>query len=301
MTSTDGASSQRLTPNAQRPQFGVSYRSRWRADILAQPPGLDCLEVIAENYLDAPPERLAELDALRERYPVLPHGVGLSFGSDAPLDPKRLRKTAILVERVQAPWFSEHLAFTEGGGLQIGHLAPVPFTREALAVVARNVRQWQSVVGVPLLLENITYGVQIPGDLTEAQFITELLDRTGCGLLLDLHNVHTNAVNLGFEAEAFLRDLPLERVCVIHLGGGFDEADGYRVDSHSAATPEPVWELLRWIRSRATPAAVIVEWDVDLPPFDVILRDVETARSILDEGKYGAAAPTSRSGAPLPG
>ena len=283
------------------PVIGVSYRSRWRTDILGQPPGLDCLEVIAENYLSAPPERLAELDAIRERYPVLPHGVGLSFGSDAPLDPDRLRKTAQLVERVQAPWFSEHLAFTEAGGLQIGHLAPVPFTREALAVVTRNVRQWQSAVGAPLLLENITYGVQLPGELTEAQFITELLERTGCGLLLDLHNVHTNAVNFGFDAEGFLRELLLERVGVIHLGGGFDEADGYRVDSHSAATPEPVWELLRWVCSRVTPAAVIVEWDVDLPPFDVILRDVERARSILEEGKHGAAAPASRPGAPLPG
>src|SRR4051812_39418662 len=91
---------------------GVSYRSRWREDILAQPEGLDCLEVIAEHYLDAPLERLAELDALRERYPILPHGIGLSFGTDAPLDEERLRKTAALVERVEAPWFSEHLAFT---------------------------------------------------------------------------------------------------------------------------------------------------------------------------------------------
>ncbi len=282
-----------------RSGVGLSYRPRWRAEILARPPGLDCLEIIAEHFLDAPPERLETLDALRHRYPILPHGVGLSLGTDAPPDTDRLRKIAVLIERVQSAWFSEHLAFTGAGGWEVGHLAPFPFTWDALECVIRNVRQWQTAVGVPLLLENITYGVLLEGELTEAQFLTELLERTGCGLLLDLHNVYTNAVNFRFAPEAFLDALPLERVRQIHLGGGVDEADGYRVDSHSAATPEPVWDLLRRVLSRCRPDALIVEWDTDLPPFATMQRELERARRLLDETSDGIARPPGDPGATL--
>jgi uncharacterized protein (UPF0276 family) len=264
------------------PQFGVgiSYRSIWRQAILAHREQLGCLEVIAEHYLRGLPEKYAELDQIRAAFPLIPHGIGLSFGTDAPLDAAHLRNIAQLVERIQPAWFSEHIAFTHVPGWHIGHLASLPFTHAAVDAVCRNIRQWRATVGVPLCLENIAYMVTLPGDLTEAQFLTEIVEREDCGLLLDLHNVYTNAMNHGYDATEFLAALPLHRVVQIHLSGGHDE-DGYRVDSHSTPTPEPVWELLRFTASRASINAVIIEWDVQLPAFAVMQREIERAQAIL--------------------
>lgn len=261
---------------------GVSYRPKWREDLLAGAPSVGCLEVIVEHYLDAPREKLEELALLQERYPLLPHGIGLSFGTDAPPDEERLRKTALLVERLRPPWFTEHLAFTEAHGHSIGHLAPLPFNREAAGAVCRNVRRWREAVALPLLLENVTYDVLLPGEWSEAEFLTEVTSRAECGLLLDLHNVHTNARNHGFDPLEFIGALPLERVYQVHLGGGHDEPDGYRIDSHAAPAPPEVWDLLRYVAARAPLRAAIVEWDVNLPPFAEILAQVESARGIME-------------------
>jgi uncharacterized protein (UPF0276 family) len=277
---------------------GVSYRPKWREAVLAHRDEIGCLEIIAEHYLDAPPEKLDELDQLHAQFPLIPHGIGLSFGTDAPLDEAHLRRVARLVERLQPAWFTEHMAFTRVHGWNLGHLVPLPLTREAVAAVCRNVRRWREATGVPLLLENITAMVVLPGELTEAQFLTEVVERSGCGLLLDLHNLYTNAVNHGYDPDAFLEGLPLERVAQIHLGGGHEE-DGYRIDSHSAATPEPVWELLRHVAARTRLGAVIVEWDVKLPPFDVIRREMATAAAILRGETDGSARSAERAGAPL--
>lgn len=259
---------------------GISFRQPWLREVLARPAPLACLEVIAEHYQDAPREKLEELRALRGVAPVLPHSLGLSFGAGVPLDPERLRAAAALAERVEAPWFTGHLAFCEAGGRGIGHLAPVPRTREAAAAAVRNVRQWQSAAGMPLLLENITYDVCLPGELTEPQLLAEIVERADCGLLLDLHNLHTNALNHGFDPLAFLEALPLERVAQVHLGGGHDE-EGYRVDSHDSPTPPEVWELLEWLAPRAPLRAAIVERDSRLPPFAEMLAEVTRAAAIL--------------------
>ena len=268
---------------------GVSYRAVWGRDVLLQRDRLDCLEVIAEHYLDLTPRAERELAELGAAFPLVPHGIGLSFGTDAPLDPDHLRKVARLVERVGPPWFTEHLAYTEAHGWDVGHLAPLPLTREAVDAVCRNVRLWREAVGVPLLLENITKMVVLPGELSEAQFTTEVVERSGCGLLLDLHNLHTNAVNHGFDPFEFLETLPLERVGQIHLAGGREDDDGYRYDSHSAPPPEPVWELLRFVAARTELNAVILEWDQEQPPFEVVLREVEKAGAILAGAGRGAA------------
>jgi len=280
------------------PQLGVgiSYRPIWRQAVLAHREQLGCLEVIAEHYLRGLPEKDAELDQLRAAFPLLPHSIGLSFGTDAPLDAAHLRNIAQLVERIQPAWFSEHIAFTHVPGWNIGHLASLPFTHAAVDAVCRNIRQWRATVGVPLCLENIVYMVALPGDLTEAQFLTEIVEREDCGLLLDLHNVYTNALNHGYDATEFLTALPLHRVVQIHLSGGHDE-DGYRMDSHSTPTPEPVWELFRFTASRAPINAVIIEWDIQLPAFEVMQREVGRAQAILREECDDVARHADRPGA----
>ncbi len=281
------------------PSFGVgvSYRSPWRHAVRAQRDRLGCLEIMADDYLDRRPERERELSELSDLFPLLPHAIATSLGTDEPLDEGRLRQLAELVERTNAPWASEHLAFTHAHGLNLGHLASLPFSREAVAVVVRNARRWRSVVGVPLLVENIACVVPLPGELTEAQFLTEIVEGADCGLLLDLHNVHANAINHGFDAHELLSSLPLERVGQIHLGGGHDAPEGFRMDSHSSATPEPVWELLGYVAARAEVNAVIVEWDLNLPPFEVMLAEVARAEALLREASHGAARFAGSTGA----
>lgn len=258
---------------------GLSYRPKWRQEVLSGMGRFGCVEIIAEDYFECPDEKLRELDSLCAAFPVIPHGLAASIGTDAPLREAHLRQTALLVERVQAPWFTEHLAFTGVPGASIGHLAPLPFTREAVAVVCRNVKRWREAVGVPLLLENVAYLVAWPGGLTEAQFVAEVLEQADCGLLLDLHNLYANALNHRYDPFGFLESLPLHRVGQVHLAGGHD-ANGYRIDSHSAPVPGPVWDLFRWVVARVNVKAVVVEWDENLPTFDGICYEVEQARRI---------------------
>jgi hypothetical protein len=274
--------------SAAAPRFGVSYRSRWRRELLETDEAAGCLEIIAEHFLRVHPDRPSELEALAAGRRVLPHGISLSLGTDAPLNQGYLRAVSRLLERVQAPWFSEHLSFSGVPGLSIGHLAPLPLTHEALTVVCRNIRQWRAAAGVPLLLENIAYLVAIPGDMTEMQFISEVLDRTECGLLLDLHNLYANARNHGFDAPEWLAEVPMERVRQVHIAGGHDE-NGVRIDSHSAPAPPEVWELLRVVARSAPLEAIVVEWDVKLPPYAVILAELQRARSIVHEATHVAA------------
>ena len=263
-----------------KPGVGLSYRPTWRADILAAPRGLDCIEIIAEHYLGCPREKLDELDRLCEAFQVIHHGLGLSLGTDAPLDDTYLRLVRQLVDRVRPRFYTEHLAFTGVPGLSMGHLAPLPFTREAVEVVCRNVERWREAIGLPLLLENIAYLVPWPGELTEAQLIAEVLDRADCELLLDLHNVYANATNHRYDPIEFLASLPLRRVREIHLAGGHEDGR-YRIDSHAGPVPDAVWELLRWVAPRVPVDALIVEWDLNLPPFEVISGEVQKAWRIL--------------------
>ena len=223
---------------------GLGFREPYRAEVLLNGDRVDFLEVIADHYLDAPSEKLRELDLLAERYTLIPHGLDLSLGTAEGLDPGYRDQLLDLVHRLDPPWWSEHIAFTKAGGVEIGHLAPVPFSRAALDVLAANIAEVQGLTAIPLILENITYPFAFPGsELDEADFLAELVERTGCGLLLDVANLHINAVNHHFDPYAFLDRLPLESVVQLHFAGGHREEE-ILVDSHSAATPPEVWALL---------------------------------------------------------
>ena len=158
--------------------------------------------------------------------------------------------------------------------------APLPFSREALDVLAANIAEVQGLIEIPLILENITYPFTFPGsDLVEADFLAALVERTGCGLLLDVANLHINAVNHGFDPYAFLDRLPLESVVQLHFVGGHREGE-FLVDSHSAPTPPEVWALLDHVLARAPVKGVILERDEDLPPFPTLLEEVRRVRDV---------------------
>lgn len=240
----------------------------WRPEIaayVADLPGLRFTEVVAESVRPAnPPPALL---ALKERgVTVIPHGVRLNLGGAEPVDPGRVAHMARCAEAFGAPLVSDHIAFVRAGGMEVGHLTPVPRTREAVDVIAANVRRAQADLPVPIALEPIAALFDWPDEeLTEAQFLTEILDRTGASLLLDIANVYANARNRGQEPTALLDALPLDRVAYVHVAGG-EEADGVYHDTHTDPTPPAVLDLIRELCARHRPPALMLERDGRYPP-----------------------------------
>jgi uncharacterized protein len=269
---------------------GLGYRVPLHSDILAHADQIDFLEFISDQYLYAPPERTDNLVALGETFPLIPHGVGMSIGTADALSQDYLTRLAALTERVAAPWFSDHLSFTNVPETDVEQLTPLWFTQESLAAVCRNLRQLARVIpGRQFLLENITYYFPVPGsDMTEAEFITRVLEDTDTGLLLDVNNVWVNSVNLGFDPQEFLDSIPLERTVQIHLAGGRYVKD-MLVDTHSAAVSETVWEMLGYVLDRAPVKAILLEWDQDWPEFTVLLNHLDRAREMLRTSRAAGA------------
>lgn len=268
---------------------GLSFRPAWRWDVVRHRDTLGAVEFIPDDV--AGPAALQDLKYLQQAVPVLLHGIGLSIGSAEGLDPVRLERLAEVAEAVRPPWFSEHIAFTRAGGIEIGHLMPLPFNREAVETVARNVAALRRALpaGMPIALENIAYRFTLPGsDMTEEEFVRAVVEEADVHLLLDLENVHANAANHGYDPIAYLEGLPLDRVLEVHLAGGFWK-DGEYADSHTRPVPEESWALLEWLAPRTPVRAVIVERDDDLPPFEELLAEVGRAREILDASRRAAA------------
>jgi uncharacterized protein len=259
---------------------GVGFREPFRGELFLRQREVDFLEITAEHYLDATPEKERELDLLAEHFTLIPHAINLSLGSAEGLDPDYLDKLARLVKRLDPPWWSEHVSFTRAGGVEIGHLSPLPFTREAIEVFRQNITEVRRRIGAPLILENITYMLTVPcGEMDEAEFLAEVLEQTDCGLLLDVTNLHTNAVNHGYDVDTFLARLPSERIVQLHFVGGHWH-DGVLIDSHSRPTPDEVWALLKKVVARAPVKGVVLERDENLPPFDEILKELAQARAV---------------------
>lgn len=259
---------------------GLGFREPFRGELFLNRGRVDFLDVTADHYLDASPPKARELELLREHFTLIPHGLSLSLGSAEGLDDAYVGKLAELVRRLDPPWWSEHLAYTRAGGREIGHLTPLPCSREAVEVVCRNVERVRRHIQTPLILENISYLVEMPGaEMTEADFLAEVLERTDCGLLLDVMNLHANAVNHGYDPLEFLARIPLERVVQLHFVGGHWQ-DGVLVDSHSAPTADEVWALLEAVLARAPVRGAILERDEHIPPLAELLGELERAREL---------------------
>ena len=264
---------------------GIGFRQPFLSQLFLHQEKVDFLEIIAEHYLNISVEKEKELELLTDHFPLVPHAINLSIGSAEGLDTAYVSQLAKLITRLNPPWWSEHLCFTKAGGIDIGHLSPLPYTWEAVEVVCRNIERLRSYLEVPLIIENIAYLVNIPdAEMTEAQFIAEIVQRSNCGLLLDVTNLYTNAVNHNYDIEDFLAQLPLERVVQLHFVGGYWQ-DGILIDSHSHATPEPVWELMAEVLARTNTKGVILERDENLPSLTELTAELDRARSL--GRKYG--------------
>ena len=260
---------------------GIGFREPFRADVFLHREKIDFLEITADHYLDARQTKIEELKLLKEHFPLIPHSLELSLGSAEGIDEEYLEKVAELVEFVDPEWFSDHLCFTKSGGVRIGHLAPVPYTREAVNVFVRNITQVKKRIKTPLILENITYLVRFPSsEMSEAEFIRRILEETGCGLLLDVTNLYINARNFDFDWRRFLDEIPAERVVQLHFVGSHRHA-ARLIDAHADRTEAEIWQVFEEVAARCPVRGAILERDENFPPFAEILEELETARNYL--------------------
>jgi len=264
---------------------GLGFKPQHVRDALdASQPGL-WFEVHPENYLADGGSAPAMLDALVARHPVSLHGVSLSLAGASPPDAEHLRRLRQLIDRVQPTLVSEHLAWSAWGGTYLPDLLPFPRTHDALAHVVDNLARSQDALGRRISIENPSHYLAIDGHAwSETDFLAELVRRTGCGLLLDVNNVHVSAHNLGTSARAYLEAFPLHAVTEVHLAGhGVDASldGGLLVDSHDAAVAEPVWELYRYVLQRMGPVPTLIERDGNVPAFDALMRECLRANDML--------------------
>ncbi|MFP1664933.1 DUF692 domain-containing protein [Streptomyces cavourensis] len=288
--------------------IGIGWRPEIAAEVEALT-GIDWVEAVAENLCaDHLPGSLVRL---RERgVTVVPHGVSLGLGGADRPDPERLAGLAARAELLGTPLVTEHIAFVRAGGpltasprLEAGHLLPVPRTRDALDVLCENVRIAQDALPVPLALENIAALISWPDEeLTEGQFLAELVERTGVRLLIDVANLHTNHVNRGEDPAKALDELPVEAIAYVHVAGGV-EKDGVWHDTHAHPVTAPVLDVLAELRSRVDPPGVLLERDDAFPPGAELAAELETIRGTLRSAARAgtvarAAVPPSSPAAP---
>jgi uncharacterized protein len=274
-----------MAPAGQRAARGVGIGLRvphYRA-FLERRPAVGFIEVHTENYLAMSGRDWHVLDTLRRDYPVSLHGVGLGLGSAAGFSEAHLDRVAQLVRAVEPALVSEHLSWGATGARQLNDLLPLQLDEAALALVAARVARVQDVLGRRILVENVSTYLRFTLDAaSEAEFLAELVRRTGCGILLDVNNLYVNQRNHGEDALAALAALPADSVGELHLGGHLDTGD-LLVDHHGDRVAAPVWALYRKALARFGAVPALVEWDTDLPPLDVLLDEAETARKLVLE------------------
>lgn len=265
------------------PLIGIGLRTPHYDDVRQTRPAVGWLEVHSENYFERHSQGFEVLTELAQHYPISLHGVGMSLGSADPLDPAHLRQLRSLVESIKPVRVSEHLSWGSIGGRYFNDLLPVPYTQAALAQMSDKIEEVQQTLGRQLLIENPSSYLQLPGEMSEWAFLAALARRSGCGILLDLNNLHVSAFNHGFDCADYLSAIDIDAVGEIHLAGYTDKQlpEGRLfIDTHSAPVAEPVWSLYQQICAlRAIPT--LIEWDLEIPPLPVLLGEAERASDIL--------------------
>lgn len=292
-------------------QAGVGLKPEHFDDILnvsnTQNAAVGWFEVHAENYMGAggPPHHY--LNLIRQRYPLSVHGVGLSIGGDAPLDTAHLDRLKAVVDRYQPGLVSEHLAWSTHSAGFLNDLLPLPYTNETMARVCEHVDQVQNHLGRKILLENpSTYVVFETSTLSELEFIAQIAQRTGCGLLLDVNNVFVSATNHGTDPRAYIAGFPLDAVGELHLAGHSRDIDDagktLLIDSHDRPIINEVWDLYSYTLDLLGPMPTLIEWDGDVPQWPVLRAQAEQAGTLLrkQHAKTGQrATPHHKAGAQI--
>jgi uncharacterized protein len=263
---------------------GIGLRSPHVAEVIATHPALPWVEVHPENYMGGG-SLVRALQTVRQDYPLSFHAVGLSLGSSGGVDRRHLGRFKVLVDRFEPALVSEHLAWSQAAGVYLNHLLPLPYTEESLATVCRNLDEVQTVLGRRVLVENPSAYLRFATSaIPEAQFLAELVLRTGCGLLCDVNNVYVTARNLGLDPVAYLDALPAEAVGELHVAGhSANETDGRTVfiDDHGSPVAPAVWALYEHAIRRFGAVPTLVEWDTEIPALEVLLAEARQADTRL--------------------
>jgi uncharacterized protein (UPF0276 family) len=257
---------------------GVGLRSEHFGRVLEAPTSVDWFEVISENFMVKGGRPLHVLDRVRRDYPVVLHGVSLSIGSSDPLDKRYLEALAALIKRVEPAWVSDHLCWTGVGGHNAHDLLPLPYTEEALLHTVERVSAVQDFLGRQIALENVSTYLSFAGStMSEWEFLAQLAERADCGILLDVNNIYVSAANHDFDPATYLAAIPKDRVWQIHLAGHADKGT-HLLDTHSRPVCDSVWSLYRQALERFGELASLVEWDEDIPAWDILEAECERAK-----------------------
>ncbi|MSP50203.1 MAG: DUF692 domain-containing protein [Alphaproteobacteria bacterium] len=265
---------------------GIGLRFPHHREVAAAPRGLAWVEVHPENYM-AGGAMLDRLDIIRRDLPVSLHGVGLSLGSAAGVDSDHVARLKAMIDRVEPGLVSDHLSWSVAGGVYLPDLLPLPYTEEALRITARNIDDVQSSIGRTLLIENPSrYLAFHHTTMTEAEFLSALVARTGCRLLYDINNLFVSARNLGEDPAATLFAVPIDAVAEIHLAGHtcktLEDGAEVRIDDHGSTVASEVWDLYARFIRRAGPRPTLIEWDREIPALDLLKAEAAKAQRLLD-------------------
>jgi uncharacterized protein len=260
--------------------FGLGLRTPHYEAVLNESHAIDWLEVITENYLGAGGKPLHYLERIRERYPLVMHGVSLSIGSTDPVDVDYLASVRSLADRIEPHWISDHLCWTGIEGRNLHDLLPLPYTEEALASVVARVGQVQDILGRQILLENVSsYLTFHASDMSEWEFLREVAQRADCAILLDINNIYVSSINHGFDPLQYLQAMPRSRVRQFHLAGHSDKG-GHLIDTHDHPIVEPVWNLYRAALAHFGAVPTMIERDDNIPALAELVAELQLARDL---------------------
>ncbi len=263
--------------------LGLGLRATHYPHILKHRPSVDWFEIISENYMDSHGRPRYVLEQIAEHYPLVMHGVSLSIGSTDPLDRDYLKRLKGLADAVKPAWVSDHVCWTGVGGRNTHDLLPIPFTEQSLKHVVERVKQVQDVLERPFVLENPSSYVQFRGStMDEWEFITRMAEDADCGLLLDVNNVYVSTFNHELDPHEFIRNLPHERIVQFHLAG-HTNMETHLIDTHDNHVIDPVWDLYRMAHELTGGVSTLLEWDANIPPFDVLHAEVLKAKRHMGE------------------
>ena len=267
---------------------GVGFKPQHFRQVIDTPNSIKWLEIHAENYMGDGGRPIAQLKKLRESFPISCHGVGLSIGGQEPLDQGHLVKLQKLIDWLEPNSFSEHLAWSTHEDCYLADLLPLPYTTKTLNLVCEHIDQVQETLRQPMLLENPSNYLEFEEtDIEEVDFLAQISQKTGCGLLLDVNNVHVSAVNRNKDAKKYIRNFPLHLVGEIHLGGHEIDTnvteETLLIDNHASEVAVPVWELYRYTIECAGPIATLIEWDTNVPDWPTLAAEAGRASAIIEQ------------------
>lgn len=281
---------------------GVGFRLPHYAKVLGETPPMDWFEVISENFMAEGGKPLENLTALLASYRVVPHGVSLSIGGTAPLSTLYLDRLQKVLDRIAPPWFSDHLCWGGTASLNAHELLPLPMSAEVVRHVVERIKRVQDRFGVPFALENVSsYMTFQASTMQEVDFVCEVAEKSDSGILFDVNNVYVSHRNHGIDPEAYVDAIPVDRVVQIHLAGHTDK-EKYVLDTHSGHVRDEVWELYRRAIGRLGAVSTLIEWDDEIPEWDVLSAEAAKARALRSDvlGKSAPHVPVAARGATWP-